>query len=105
GVAITLKPQRTDPSLLDRCRHFVDMLGYVGVYHFDLLKDERSDAAYFLEINGRLGGTTAKVHAYGYDEPAMLLRAFGFGEHRATTTCDTAKVIGSRQAAVKYLIS
>ena len=76
GVTQRLQPARLDAGLDARCREFVARAGIVGVYHFEFLA-RGSDPPLFLEINGRLGGTTAKVRLLGYDEPLMLLRAFG----------------------------
>jgi hypothetical protein len=41
------------------------------------LIDKKDDSIYFLELNNRLGGTTAKVFALGYDEPLLALQSYG----------------------------
>jgi len=41
------------------------------------LINKADSSAYFLELNNRLGGTTAKVYACGYDEPLLALQAYG----------------------------
>ena len=40
------------------------------------LVDKKNGSVYFLELNNRLGGTTAKVFALGYDEPLLLLQSY-----------------------------
>lgn len=75
GLAVSLKPLPLDPSLLDACRKFEAITGLNGVFHYDFIVDEHSGSPFFLEVNPRFGGTTAKVYAAGYDEPSMLVAA------------------------------
>jgi hypothetical protein len=60
-----------------RCETYVEAMGFVGAYHFEFLYDADIERSRFLEINGRLGGTTGKVVHLGYDEPVLLLNALG----------------------------
>lgn len=76
GVSLTIEPVQLSPAIAEGCRAFVEHMSHVGIYHFELLFDAHSDTYYFLEINGRLGGTTGKVFAAGYDEPLHLVEAF-----------------------------
>lgn len=76
GLAVSLRPWPIPPELLQSCRNFEKETQIRGVFHYDFILDEKTKAPYFLEVNPRLGGTTAKVYAAGYDEPAMLLAAF-----------------------------
>ena len=71
-MAVSIVARATDESLERNCRRFAAGLGLSGVFHFDLLQDTASGQVYFLEANGRLGGTTGKVLALGWDEPASL---------------------------------
>lgn len=77
GVTATLEPWAMSPEIELTCQEFARRAGLVGVFHFDLLLDDQSDKVWFLEVNARLGGTTGKAYAAGYDEPAALLHAFG----------------------------
>jgi hypothetical protein len=77
GLALTVRPIDIERNLIDKCIKFTDYLDIVGCYHFDLIEDRNNNSTYFLEINSRLGGTTAKVFALGYDEPLLALQAFG----------------------------
>lgn len=76
GVTQRLRPAPLDAELDLQCHAFAARAGIVGVYHFEFLA-RAGGPPLFLEINGRLGGTTAKVRLLGYDEPIAQLRAYG----------------------------
>ncbi len=104
GVTLVIEPISLPRRLEAGCRAFLKNLDMVGPFHFEFLWEAGKETAWFLEINNRLGGTTAKVLACGYDEPAYLLRAFdvnvpdlyGNGARLRGTA-------SSRQALLKYL--
>ena len=77
GLALTVRPVNLSKELEDKCIEFTDYFNISGCYHFDLIREEHTDSVYFLEVNARLGGTTAKVFALGYDEPLLALQAYG----------------------------
>lgn len=77
GVTLTITPTRFPPRVERYCRDFVERAGITGCFHFELLLSAREGRAWFLEINTRLGGTTDKVRALGFDEPLFLLQAYG----------------------------
>ncbi|MFP4038099.1 MAG: hypothetical protein ACLFUE_11315 [Desulfobacteraceae bacterium] len=77
GLTLTIRPMELSEDFRKRCMDFTRELGVVGSYHFEFLYDPREGETYFLELNARLGGTTAKVFACGYDEPALALKAYG----------------------------
>jgi hypothetical protein len=77
GVTLIIRPTDLEEKLRRKCIEFVEFFQLTGNYHFEFLLDRVSDKKYFLELNGRLGGTTAKVCACGYDEPLLLLEAYG----------------------------
>ncbi len=101
GVALTLRPARLDPEMRRKCIAFTDAFDLVGNYHFDFLWDPDTDECFFLEINHRFGGTTAKVCACGYDEPAFALRAFGFDVISTDTMRDVT--VSNKQALLKFI--
>jgi hypothetical protein len=76
GLAVSLQPYPISPELLQACRNFEQTAGLRGVFHYDFILGKDSRQPYFLEVNPRLGGTTAKVYAAGYDEPSLLVAAF-----------------------------
>lgn len=75
GVSLTLRPIDVAQGLREKCRSFVEQAEICGPYHFEFLLD--SDKTYFIDFNGRLGGTTAKVCRLGFDEPLSLLESYG----------------------------
>jgi hypothetical protein len=77
GVTLLMRPQALDPKLVSCCEEFSRALNLVGNHHFEFLIDSRTGETYFLEVNLRFGGTTAKALASGYDEPNAALWAFG----------------------------
>lgn len=80
GFAVSLIPFNAPNKVITACEEFERSIGLVGVFHYDMLWCEETQSAWFLEVNPRLGGTTGKVYASGYDEPAYLLSAFGLEE-------------------------
>lgn len=76
GVSLTLRPIPMPEQLAQSCKEFVDRAGIVGVYHFEFRQSDVNDKYYFLEINGRLGGTTGKVFRLNYDEPWLMAQCF-----------------------------
>ncbi|MEO5347136.1 MAG: hypothetical protein H7834_12270 [Magnetococcus sp. YQC-9] len=75
GVTLTIEPAPLDESLRNACIAFCRKAGIHGCLHFELVHDPRDTIPWFLEVNGRLGGTTGKVYALGFDEPRLLLSA------------------------------
>jgi hypothetical protein len=77
GVSLTVEPRSFPDGLQARCRDFAAAAGLTGCYHFEFLFSPAENRAHFLEVNVRLGGTTDKVLRTGFDEPALLLQAYG----------------------------
>jgi predicted ATP-grasp superfamily ATP-dependent carboligase len=76
GFTTSIKPVPFPAGLENSARKFIETAGLTGPFHFDLLGSDSDDRLYFLEINCRLGGTTAKVMQLGFDEPGLLMEAF-----------------------------
>jgi hypothetical protein len=118
GLALTVWPTDLDRELKDKCIAFANYFNVTGSYHFDLMKGRDTNSAYFLEMNGRLGGTTAKVFACGYDEPLLVLQSYGVlptsletgnqkpvSSNKQPSTIDYRpknKIVSSKQALLKY---
>ena len=98
GLAVSLKPHRLAPELLEACRRFEAYSGLNGVFHYDFVMDKVSGSTYFLEVNPRLGGTTAKVFAAGYDEPRQLVAA-----HLPELLMPIPSQIGKRHHAISRI--
>lgn len=104
GVIAALRPAPFPGPLEEGCRRFCEKLDIHGVYHFDFLFVESEDRHYFLEMNGRLGGTTAKVFRLGYDEPGFVPGAYGTGRRPISRPVPNRQV-ASYQATAKFLLS
>ncbi len=102
GLTLTIKPFPVSESLKNRCLTFIEMMGVRGPYHFDFLYNPDNHEAWFLELNNRLGGTTAKVFALGYDEPRHLLQSFGYDVGLPGKKL-IASIASSKMALMKYL--
>lgn len=99
GVTLRLRDALLTPDMAAACARFADAIGVTGCFHFEFIEDE-DGRPWFLEMNGRLGGTTAKVFALGYDEPRHLLSAFvpDLRDHHLSTG---AGCVVGRQALLK----
>lgn len=72
GLALTLRPCALPEHLAEATRQFADRVGITGPFHIDLLWNPETSEHAFMEMNGRLGGTTPAVTACGYPEGAMV---------------------------------
>ena len=100
GVTLTIRPITLNEELREKCIAFTDAFGLTGNYHFEFLIDPQTRETFFLEKNTRLGGTTAKIFACGYDEPMYALQAYGI-------ECNFKRklrniTVSSKQALLKY---
>jgi len=102
GVTLILKPITIDSKLFKKCQLFTEIFKIIGNYHFEFLYEPKTKQAFFLEMNLRLGGTTAKVFSCGYDEPMLALTAFNHLIPINKYTIQNCEV-SSRQALLKYL--
>ena len=103
GVTLTLQPYPDlNRDLADRCSVFVQLLGLTGNFHFEFLFDPETKQAFFLEINLRFGGTTAKVLSCGYDEPMYALEAYGI-ESDSHLPVIKQRIVSNKQAVLKYM--
>jgi hypothetical protein len=76
GFALTIERCPTPPSVHAAATRFAELADLHGAFHFDLLQSAETGEVYFLEVNYRMGGTTAKVVRMGFDEPMLALQAF-----------------------------
>ncbi|MGI6656364.1 MAG: hypothetical protein ACOX5Z_06005 [Desulfobulbus sp.] len=102
GFALTVSPVDIDKKLKENCAKFADFYKIIGVFHFDIMYDHINNEFYFLELNPRFGGTTAKVYRCGYDEPAMMLCAYGKDINIDRKI--EKYTVGSHFALIKYLL-
>ncbi|WP_028575400.1 hypothetical protein [Desulfonatronovibrio hydrogenovorans] len=102
GVTLTIKACKVGSDLLEKCAAFTEKFDVTGPYHFEFLFDPRKQESWFMELNARLGGTTAKVLACGYDEPMLALQAYGAAEK--SLACLNTKSVTSRISLMKYIL-
>jgi hypothetical protein len=102
GVTLTLRPYSIDKTLQDKCSAFADRFKITGSFHFEFLLDLKSNRTLFLELNARLGGTTAKVYACGYNEPLLALSAYAMGQFKPSPI--SQYVVSGKHALAKYMI-
>ncbi|PID78152.1 MAG: hypothetical protein CSB21_01625 [Deltaproteobacteria bacterium] len=102
GLTLTISPFKIDSTIMSSCFKFVEKMDIYGPFHFEFLYETEKKNAWFLEINNRMGGTTAKVFSLGYDEPGYILRAMGMDvEIKRKISSQTAS---SKISLIKYLI-
>lgn len=107
GVTLTMRPAPLPDEIKKKCSSFVQAMDIVGPYHFEFIWDG-PDRYWFLEINARLGGTTGKALACGYDEPLMALAAYESIENMKlnfpTGSNALNATVTGRVALCKYII-
>ena len=102
GLTLTIRPLDLPEHFLSKCVRFTEIMKIVGPYHFEFLWDKEAGTSWFLEVNARLGGTTAKVYALGYDEPGYLLDAWGYPVKIQEQILN--RTAASKMVLLKYLL-
>ncbi len=103
GVSLTFQPYSLNPEFFKKCSLLAEKLDVKGPFDIECLFDEENEKIYFIELNNRFGGATAKAFACGYDEPYYALKSYG-------VDCGTPRkirkvVVASRQAAFKCILA
>ncbi len=106
GFALTIEPCELPEAVRQAAERFAALADLQGAFHFDLLQSADSGEVYFLEVNFRMGGTTAKVVRLGYDEPMLALAAFGLAAPQKPPKLPQARrVTGKRMLTGRLLDS
>ncbi len=104
GFTVLLQPVELDPALQRACARLEASLGLQGVFHYDFVQCPQTGQCYFLDLNPRLGGSTGKVLASGYDEPLALLATAWPGRWAQAAFVETPRrAAGARQQALAAL--
>jgi hypothetical protein len=103
GVTLSIRRFSLPERIASQCRAFSHEAGLVGCYHFELLWDETTEQAYYLEVNVRLGGTTEKVLRRGYDEPALLMKSFGLPVGVPNVHSNDLRPVANKRALIKHV--
>lgn len=105
---VTLSIERVSSKrwdcLNDNINIFLNQIDFNGVGHIEFIVDEKNiDQVYFLDFNGRLGGTTLKSYALGYNEIEKLLLIHGI-KVKTPKNAKIAKKVTNPLSLVKYFI-
>lgn len=74
GVTLTLEHYKdSSPLLISQIETFLQKLEFSGIGHFEFILNETSNEYYFLDFNGRFGGTSLKAAALGFNEFSICL--------------------------------
>jgi hypothetical protein len=69
GVTLTLeKYLLNDDLLISQIKKFLELTNFSGVGHFEFIQDDLNSKCYFLDFNGRFGGTSLKAATLGFNE-------------------------------------
>jgi len=103
GVSLTFQPFEMSDNFYQKCSLVASKLEAVGPFDIEFLYDEINDKVYFIELNNRFGGATAKAFACGYDEPYYALLSYGVdcGKPRKIRKVQVV----SRQAVIKCMLA
>jgi predicted ATP-grasp superfamily ATP-dependent carboligase len=104
AVSLTLEPTVFPDALEQQCVEFARLAGITGCYHLEFLFSDEDARAYFLEVNVRLGGTTDKVVRAGFDEPLLLLQAYGIRPPSPSVTGSTARRVANKRVLLKHIV-
>jgi hypothetical protein len=108
GLTVTLRPVPLPAAIAAGCQRIEQELGLSGVFHYEFIVEERSGRTAFLDLNPRLGGTTGKVLAAGYDEPMALVASVwpsGQGAAPPSFVAATLRRSGGKHQALRALWS
>ena len=105
GVTLAIEQieENTFSYLDERLNLFLAEIGFNGVGHFEFIMNSTDfSELYFLEFNGRLGGTTLKCYSLGYNEVQMLFSMYNLtsqtgNDNRLTKASNIV-------ALIKYLL-
>jgi predicted ATP-grasp superfamily ATP-dependent carboligase len=104
GFSVTVKEIPPQPLIEDCCARFAELANLTGPFHFELLQPEHSNETYYLEVNLRLGGTTAKITRMGLDEPMLALQSFDCVPLQSPPRLRPLRTVTSKRLLVSYIL-
>lgn len=105
GVTLTLMRGTFPPGVRECCESFAHVAGLSGGFHFDLLYSAKEKRAFFLEVNARMGGITDKAMVFGYNQPRLILRAYGHPVTTNATLATSRKRVVTKRTVMKHILS
>lgn len=105
GITLSIETTDLDIRLKKNCMDFAGLANLAGCFHFEFLYSKQKSRFYYLEINARLGGTTEKVARMGFDEPGLMLEAYGLtGPMQKDCSRKKYTRIVNKRAILKHLV-
>jgi hypothetical protein len=104
GVTLTLEPMPFPEGLETACATFARLAEITGCYHLEFLHSGQENLAHFLEVNVRMGGTTDKVVRTGFDEPCLLLQAYGIATMPTSRARHVPRRVANKRALLKHIV-
>ena len=105
GFALSMERCELPASVQESTSQFARVADIHGPFHFDLIQSAATGKIFFLEVNFRMGGTTAKVVRLGYDEPMMALAAFGLEPPRTPPPLRWRRRVTGKRMLVGQILS
>ncbi len=103
GLTVVMRPQPLPEAVAQGCGRMAEALGLQGVFHFEFVVDA-DGVPRFLDLNPRLGGTTGKALAAGFDEPMALVATLRPGQvPRSRYVAPKLAVSGGKHQALRAL--
>jgi hypothetical protein len=103
NVSLSVKRRPFPDGLEAQCHEFARLAEITGCYHLDMLFSPSDNRAYLLDANVRLGGTTDKVVRAGFDEPALLLQAYGIIPAPPLPARGTSRRVANSRVLLKHI--
>ncbi len=104
GVTLALERCAFPNGLEEACRRFAALADISGCYHLEFLFSHAENLASFLEVNVRLGGTTDKVVRMGFDEPSLLLQAYGISVRPTASAASRPRRVVNKRVLLKHIV-
>lgn len=105
GFSLSIEKCSVPAQIIAAAELFASVSNINGPFHFDLLQDEKTGEIYFLEINFRMGGTTAKILRLGFDEPMLALTAYGLFPSEPPPPLESVTRVTSKATLVAQIVS
>lgn len=105
GFALSLERCELSGAVIDAALRFAQLSEIDGPFHFDLIESAATDEIFFLEVNYRMGGTTAKAVSLGYDEPMYALEAYGLAAPHMPAPLRGSRRVTSKRMLIAQLFS
>jgi len=104
-LALSLERCDLPDAIIHSAKRFAELASLHGPFHFDLIQSAHTGEIFFLEVNGRMGGTSAKIQGLGYDEPMLAFSAFGLAPPRQPRPLKRGRRATSKRTLVAQILA